>query len=130
MLECVWAAELIAYKVSDSLDEYGIRKSVFQTRKMALNQARRKVQELIRHCEAAFDETFDNIYNHVEGEACHRSEIVQGWANDVIKLLLIYWVRGEGDMDKKDAMKKALLNFKATNDINIKELLKYYKCEL
>ena len=129
MLECVYAAELIAYKVSGPLDRNGYVGTLFQRRKQCLNNARRKVEAIIRDLEVAFDETFDKIAG-CQGDAVDRVDFLQAMANDVVELLLIYFARSDGDMIKKQNMKKALLNFKPVKGIDLEAIMDYYKIKL
>ena len=129
MLECVYASELIAYKVSGTLDRNGYVGTLFQRRKQCLNNARRKVEAIIRDLEVAFDETFDKIAG-CQGDAVDRVDFLQAMANDVVELLLIYFARSDGDMVKKQNMKKALLNFKPVKGIDLDAIMDYYKIKL
>ena len=129
MLECVYAAELIAYKVSATLDRNGYVGTLFQRRKQCLNNARRKVEAIIRDLEVAFDETFDKIAG-CQGDAVDRTDFLQAMANDVVELLLIYFARSDGDMQKKQNMKKALINFKPVKGIDLDAIMEYYKIKL
>ena len=129
MLECVYAAELIACKVSGTLDRNGYVGTLFQRRKQCLNNARRKVEAIIRDLEVAFDETFDKIAG-CQGDAVDRVDFLQAMANDVVELLLIYFARSDGDMVKKQNMKKALLNFKPVKNIDLDAIMDYYKIKL
>ena len=58
------------------------------------------------------------------------TDFVQAMANDVVQLLLIYFGRSDGDMERKDKMKKALLNFKPIKEVNLDALMEYYKINL
>ena len=129
MLLCVYASELIAYKVSGTLDRNGYVGTLFQRRKQCLNNARRKVEAIIRDLEVAFDETFDKIAG-CQGDAVDRVDFLQAMANDVVELLLIYFARSDGDMVKKQNMKKALLNFKPVKGIDLDAIMEYYKIKL
>lgn len=125
MLQCIWASEIIAYRMSDSLRYIGAKGTLVQNKKMHLNQARRKVQSLIRDLEIAFDEDFTSIFE----KDSKYTDAVSYMANDIIVLLMIYYSRGDGDDVKKDRMKQALLNFKPIEDIDLVEILKYYNFE-
>ena len=129
ILLAVYAAELIAYKVSGTLDRNGYVGTLFQRRKQCLNNARRKVEAIIRDLEVAFDETFDKIAG-CQGDAVDRVDFLQAMANDVVELLLIYFARTDGDMVKKQNMKKALLNFKPVKNIDLDAIMDYYKIKL
>lgn len=129
-LEAVYAAEIICYRVSDTLDRSGYINSLFQKRKQTYNKARRMLQDVISNLEVAFDNTFDNIVYKEDGEERMRADHVHGTANDLVQLLLIYFARGDGDQDKKDKMKKALMNFKPTLDIDLDAIMKYYNFKI
>ena len=129
MLEAVYAAEIIAYKVSNTLDHNGYVGTLFQRKKQCLNNARKKIESIIRDLEYAFDKTFDDIV-YRPGETISRTDFVQAMANDVVQLLLIYFGRSDGDMERKDKMKKALLNFKPIKEVDLDALMEYYKINL
>ena len=112
-----------------TLDRHGYVGTLFQRRKQCLNNARRKVEAIIRDLEVAFDETFDKIAG-CQGDAVDRVDFLQAMANDVVELLLIYFARTDGDMVKKQNMKKALLNFKAVKNIDLDAIMEYYKIKL
>ena len=126
MLEAVYAAEIIGYKESRTLDSSGFINSLFQKRKQKFRAGRQKIESLIKDFEVAFDDTFDRIIAR-PGEEMLRANHLQLIANDIVQLLLIYHSRGDGNQDKKDQMKKALMNFKPLDDIDLDAIMKYYK---
>lgn len=126
MLEAVYAAEIIGYKVSRTLDSSGFINSLFQKRKQKFRAGRQKIEGLIKDFEVAFDDTFDRIIAR-PGKEMLRANHLQLIANDIVQLLLIYHSRGDGNQDKKDQMKKALMNFKPLDDIDLDAIMKYYK---
>ena len=115
--------------VSNTLDHNGYVGTLFQRKKQCLNNARRKIESIIRDLEYAFDKTFDDIV-YRPGETISRTDFVQAMANDVVQLLLIYFGRSDGDMVRKDKMKKALLNFKPIKEVDLDALMEYYKINL
>ena len=129
MLEAVYAAEIIGYKVSRTLDTSGFVNSLFQKRKQKFRAGRQKIESLIKDFEVAFDDTFDRIIAR-PGEEMLRANHLQLIANDIVQLLLIYHSRGDGNQDKKDQMKKALMNFKPLDDIDLDAIMKYYKFKI
>ena len=129
MLEAVYAAEIIGYKVSRTLDSSGFINSLFQKRKQKFRAGRQKIESLIKDFEVAFDDTFDRIIAR-PGEEMLRANHLQLIANDIVQLLLIYHSRGDGDQDKKDQMKRALRNFKPLKDIDLDAIMKYYKFDI
>lgn len=129
MLECTYAAELIAYRVSRDLDNSRIKETLFQKKKQLFNRARTKTQEIIRDLEVSLDGTFADIQKR-NFERFGNTDYVQGLANDILQVLLIYYARSDGDPETRKRMKKALANFKPNPEIDLGELMKYYKFEI
>lgn len=125
-LHVVYAAEIICYKIARTLDLSGYVKSLFQRRKQSFNKARLGLQDVIKNLEVAFDDTFDKIMFKEAGEENMRQNYLLGAANDLVEFLLIYYSRGDGSQEKKDRMKKALMNFKQTQDFDLEAIRKYY----
>lgn len=86
---------MIAYKVSRTLDAYGVQGSLFQKRKQALNNARRGLQEVIRQLEIAFDESIDQVFVN-EKQLTGQYGAFQKLASDTLQMLLIYHAHSEG----------------------------------
>lgn len=128
-LEMIYGCEIIAYQMSDALDRIGAKGTLFQTRKQNLNQARRSMDGIVRNLETAFDGTFDQVFNRLTGKEVLVTESVQALANDMIRLMLVYFSRGDGDPDKRKNMQKALENFKPMPNIDLNKLLKFFKVE-
>lgn len=126
MLECVWASEIIAYRIARTMDSIKAKKTLVQEKKQSLNKARRMVEDIIRNLENAFDDTFNTCG---KGENGYYTDEIQYCANDIVKLLLIYYARGDGDWERKDKMKAALLNFKPLKDVDLLGLLKYFNLQ-
>lgn len=125
-LHVVYAAEIICYKIARTLDLSGYVESLFQRRKQSFNKARLGLQDVIKNLEVAFDDTFDKIMFKEAGEENMRQNHLLGAANDLVEFLLIYYSRGDGSQEKKDRMKKALMNFKQTQDFDLEAIRKYY----
>lgn len=128
MLECVWAAEIIAYRIAETMDSIKAKGTLVQEKKQCLNKARRMNQDMIRNLEIAFDDTF-NMCGAGRNEGGLFMDEIQECANDIVKLLLIYYARGDGDWERKDKMKAALLNFKPVKDVDLSGLLKYFNLQ-
>lgn len=128
MLECVWAAEIIAYRIAETMDSIKAKGTLVQEKKQCLNKARRMTQDIIRNLEIAFDDTFNMCGSRRGIDGLFMDEI-QECANDIVKLLLIYYARGDGDWEKKDRMKAALLNFKPLVGVDLTGMLKYFNLQ-
>lgn len=126
MMDCVMAAELVAYKVSRTLDDKGIKNSLFQMKRKKFNDARRKLQDILRNLEVSFDGVMDNV-THNAIKKYNQPDVLQVRGNDVLQMLLIYSARCDGSPEKAEAMKKALRNFKADPEIDLAEIEKYYQ---
>lgn len=123
LLYSIWASEIVCYRIAESMDLLKAKNTFTQRRKQSLNRARRMVLQIIRDMGIAFDDDFALVAQTEKGYM----DNVQENANDILKLLLIYFSRGDGDWEKKDKMKLALLNFKPNPEgYNIVELLKYF----
>lgn len=126
VLDAVYAAEIIAYRVAMTMDNNDIVDSLFQKRKQCFRQARQDIEKVIHNLEISFDHTFDDIIGRENGEELMRADLLLARANDVVQLLNIYNCRCDGDWDKRDKMKKALLNFKPNPEIDLESIRKYY----
>lgn len=128
MLECTWAAEIIAYRMSDTMDAYFQTHTLVQKKKQEFRKARQMVESVIRHLEYSFDVDF----NRAGEKGAGYTDVIQENANDILKLLLIYFSRSDTDWEKKHRMKQALINFKPSEevkDIDLVGLLKYFKLQ-
>lgn len=128
MFYCIYAAEIIAYRMADTMDAFKQKNKLVQNKKQCLNKARKMTQDIIRNLEIAFDDNFSSAAATQSGYM----DNIQELANDVLKTLLIYFSRGDGDWEKKDKMKIALLNFKPTPEmeqLDLVGLMKYFKLQ-
>lgn len=127
-LECIFSSEIIFYRAAEILDQSGVSKTLFQEKKHKVREARQLMQRVIRNLECAFDDTLNKVYNKIEGQELVRCEAVHGLANDIVHLLLIIFAKTDGNPAKRESVKKALLNYKDEwEDLDLKELLKFYK---
>lgn len=124
MSECVYAAEIIAYRMSRILDSQGVKGTVFQNRKQALNNARRGLDSCLHCLEQAFDV---QVFERATGDDASRAEALHYQANDVIQVLLLYFSRCDEAEGKRDAIKKMLRRFKQNPGLDIESVLDYYR---
>lgn len=99
MAECVYGAELIAYRMSRVLDQKGITGTVFHNRKQALTRARQALDNCLHNLEIAFD----------------------------TQVLLLYFSRCDESEGKRDAIKKMLRRFKQNPGLDIESVIDYYR---
>lgn len=132
MMSLVYAGEILAYRVADSIAAMGVGNSIFHQRKKALNTARRQMQSAITNLETAFDGDFDDIVfgGPVEG-AANRDKEFHALAAETLKLALIFMAVSEGmEYGKRQNIFKMMMNFKggpASEKINLSALLTYFK---
>ena len=124
MAECVYGAELIAYRMSRILDSKGIKGTVFQNRKQALTRARQALDNCLHNLEIAFD---TQVFERATGSSIERAEALHYQANDVVQLLLLYFSRCDESEGKRDAIKKMLRRFKQNPGLDIESVIDYYR---
>lgn len=131
IMNCVYAAEIAAYRVAETLDRMGAKGTFVQRKKQALNAARRHCQAMINNLETAFDSSFDHIIMREGSEyAGRRDAEFHALACEVLQVVLIFLSISEGaEYEKRMNIFKALRNFKVTADIDLPALLKYFRFE-
>lgn len=128
LMVMVYACELICFRLARHLDALRVRGSLVQARRREMHQARLHLDGLIGCLTHAFDSSLLRAMTQVNGEEAERTKHIQWLANDTIKMLIIYFVKGDGKPEVKDRMKAALMNFKSVEDeMDIKDLQSYYK---
>jgi len=123
----VWAAEIICYHVGDTLDGMLIKDTFFQKKRNVFKNARAQLQHLIAYLDYHFEKDFDIVLakDRIGGKS--PADLVTKNANDIVQLLLIYMSRGDMDFEKRDSMKRALMNFKPIAEIDLDAIMNYYK---
>lgn len=122
MMYNIWVAELIAYRMSDTMDSLKQKHQICQDKKHHLNKFRRMLMDMKRSLEIVFDVN----YNAVADDNLSNYDEMLEIANDLARMELIYLGRGDGEPEKKDRMKQALLNFKPLPDVDVDEIIKYF----
>lgn len=129
MMSLVYAGEILAYRVTDSLEAMGCRNTIFHKRKKSLNTARRQMQSAIANLETAFDGDFDDIVFNgpVEGAAKRDAEF-HALAAETLKLALIFMAKSEGmEYGKRQNIFKMMGNFKGGENIDLQGILKFFR---
>lgn len=122
MMYNIWVSELIAYRLSTTMDSLAQRNQICQEKKHHLNKYRRMLMDMQKSLEVVFDVNFNSI---AKVDPSYYEEMEKN-ANDLARLQLIYLGRGDYDWEKRDRMKQALLNFKPLPDVDVEEILKYF----
>lgn len=71
MMYCTYAAEILAYRMAETMDSYKLKNTLVQDKKQHFNKARRMLQDMIRSLEIAFDDTYGEIADKQSGSQMH-----------------------------------------------------------
>lgn len=124
ILEMAYALQIMGFRMADAMDKIGAKGHLTQRKKAAFNDAKRHAQGLVNGLDVAFDGTFSKLYDNADGMS--RADNIHGQANEIIRLLLIYMTRGDGEPEKRKRMQQALLNFKQDYPHDLAGLLKFH----
>lgn len=127
LYHCVMSSEIIAYRMDGLLQMYHERNNTFGRKKQILRDTRLLMKRVITNMERYFDDDFGRICSADPEASGLRHDFLMERSNEIIQLLLIYYSRIDGQMEKNKAIQKALLNFKPSDiAVDIKDVLKYY----
>ena len=130
LLEMVWGIQTMGARMARSLDEIGARNCLVQRKKQAFNDAKKSINGLLKGLEAAFDETFNYAMCRVPESIAERTEALQSYADDIVRLLILYYSRVDGDPqgnDKRQRVHKAIANFKPVPGFDAEALIRFFK---
>lgn len=130
LLEMVWGVQTMGARMAAALDAVGARNCLVQRKKQAFNEAKRCVNGLLRGLEAAFDETFDRAMCRVPVGTAERTAALQSYADDIVRLLILYYSRVDGDpegTDKRARVHKAVANFKPVPGFDADALIRFFR---
>lgn len=94
---CVYGSQLIMNRAARTCDLHRLKDSFFQEKKQAINNCA-KGMDTIRQNLAVFDEWFDKVQR---GRVDYFNYIHKN-ANDLVKLLLLYYSRVENHPERRD----------------------------
>ena len=132
LLEMVWGIQTMGARMAAALDKIGVRNCLVQRKKHAFNEAKKSVNGLLKGLEAAFDETFNYAMCRVPEGVAERTEALQSYADDIVRLLILYYSRVDGDPqgnDKRRRIHKAVANFKAVPGSDAEALTSFFKMQ-
>ena len=129
VMNMVYGAEIAAYRLSDALDAIREKGTLMQTKKRALNAARRNCQAMISNLETAFDKPFEQVVTRAGDEYIgQRDAEFHALACEVLDIVIIFLSVSEGlPYEKRMNIFKALLNFKVTSEVNLAALRKFFR---
>jgi len=129
MLEMAWAMQIVGAKTLKALDALGVNRSFFHEKQRAFTSARDYMDKTIKQLDFALDDKFQFIFERVPGHYKRRLNAIQWQANEIIQLLLIMYSRSDSDFDKRDRMKKALMNFKPDPDtpVDLDSMMRFFR---
>ena len=132
LLEMVWGIQTMGARMARALDEIGARNCLVQRKKQAFNDAKKSINGLLKGLEAAFDETFNYVMCRVPESIAERTEALQSYADDIVRLLILYYSRVDGDPqgnDKRQRVHKAIANFKPVPGFDAEALIRFFKMQ-
>jgi hypothetical protein len=130
LLEMVWGIQTMGARMARALDAIGARNCLVQRKKQAFNDAKKSINGLLKGLEAAFDETFNYAMCRVPEGALERTEALQSYADDIVRLLILYYSRVDGSPDgkeKRERIHRAVANFKAVPGLDAEALIRFFK---
>lgn len=130
LLEMVWGIQTMGARMARSLDLIGARNCLVQRKKQSFNDARKSIGGLLKGLETAFDGTFDYAMCRVPEGAAERTEALQSYADDIVRLLILYYSRVDGSpegMEKRARVHRAVANFKAVPGFDADGLIRFFK---
>lgn len=130
LLEMVWGIQTMGSRMARALDLIGARNCLVQRKRQAFNDAVRSANGLLRGLEAAFDGTFDYATCRVPERAAERTEALQSYADDIVRLLLLYYSRVDGSpdgADRRERVHRAVANFRAVPGFDAGALIRFFR---
>lgn len=130
LLEMVWGIQTMGARMAKALDRIGAKDCLVQRKKQAFNDAKKNINALLKDLEVAFDETFNYAMCRVPEGTLERTEALQSYADDIVRLLILYYSRVDGDpegTDKRARVHKAIANFKPVPGFDAEALIRFFK---
>ena len=130
LLEMVWGIQTMGARMARALDAIGARNCLVQRKRHAFNEAKKNINGLLKGLEVAFDETFDYAMCRVPEGMAERTEALQSYADDIVRLLILYYSRVDGSpdgMEKRARIHRAVANFKAVPGFDAEALIRFFK---
>ena len=132
LLEMVWGIQTMGARMAKALDRIGARNCLVQRKKHAFNEAKKNINAFLKGLEVAFDETFNYAMCRVPEGMAERTEALQSYADDIVRLLILYYSRVDGapdGNDKRERVHKAIANFKAVPGFDSEALIRFFKMQ-
>lgn len=130
LLEMVWGIQTMGARMAKALDRIGAKDCLVQRKKHAFNEAKKNINALLKGLEVAFDETFNYAMCRVPEGTLERTEALQSYADDIVRLLILYYSRVDGSpdgMEKRARIHRAVANFKAVPGFDAEALIRFFK---
>lgn len=130
LLEMVWGIQTMGARMAKALDRIGAKDCLVQRKKHAFNEAKKNINALLKGLEVAFDETFNYAMCRVLEGTLERTEALQSYADDIVRLLILYYSRVDGapdGNDKRERVHRAIANFKAVPGFDADALIRFLK---
>lgn len=129
IMSMVYGAEIAAYRLADAFDAFGAKGTLVQTKKRALNAARRNCAAMITNLETAFDQPFNQLVMKEGAEyAGTRDAEFHALGAEILELVIVFMSKSEGmDHEKRRNIFKMLNNFKQVSAVDLPALVKFFR---
>ena len=118
---CVYGAQLVINKAARTCDLHGLKDCFFQEKKVYVNNCADAFDKLSSNLKV-FDSWFDKV-NH--DRADYMTYIHQN-ANDLVKLLLLYYSRTENHPEMRDRICGVIKSFEMDDAADYAALFEYF----
>lgn len=118
---CVYAAQLVINKAARTCDLHNLKDCFFQEKKKYVNNCAEAFDRLATNLEV-FDTWFDKIQR---GRVDYFSYVHQN-ANDLVKLLLLYYSRTENHPERRERIFDAIKSFEIDDQADYDAIMEYF----
>ncbi len=118
---CIYGAQLLVNKAARECDLHGLRDSFFQEKRM-----------YVKNCADAFDKlvsnlnVFDSWFDKVQQGRVDYLKFIHQNANDLVKLLLLYYSRTENHPERREQICDAIRSFEIDDAADYDALMAYF----
>lgn len=118
---CIYGAQIITNKAARICDLHNLKDCFFQEKKKYVNNCAEAFDTLQANL-AVFDPWFDKIQR---GRKEYLSFVHQN-ANDLVKLMLLYFSRTENHPERRDDIFKAIRSFEIDDNADYESIIEYF----
>lgn len=118
---CIYGAQLVINKAARTCDLHGLKECVFQEKKKYVNNCADAFDALVSNLKV-FDDWFDMVQR---GRKDYLPYIHQN-ANDLVKLLLLYYSRTENHPEMRERICGVIRSFEMDDSADYDSIMEYF----